>query len=773
MPKDFPQYSVSVRELVEWCFRKGDLRGERRFTGPQRALAGQRGHKDIQGSRPDGYIPEFPLSHTFVEHDDGFSWTIRGRADGFWDKPDQLLIEEIKTVTPNWDGQPRDLHWAQAKIYAAILCSQKNLPSIETQLTYLELESGMISTFRESWEAHQLLDFLNEARSTFREALKAKHDWNRLFTSHDNNLAFPHSPLREGQENIVKAVRQAIENGENCFLQAPTGLGKTIATIFPALEDASNDPNTIIFFLTARNTNKANAEHALESIRQHGGMVKSVTLGAAKDWCLDPEGACLETDCPYANGYFDRCRNALIEISKSEDNWNKSTLRHQGKDQLLCPSALSHQLAEWANVIIADYNHALDPKSRLKEFFGEESNRRIVLLIDEAHNLPDRARTMFSASISKMAVRDTLDALPKSQKLLQQCLKKILSNWPDPSIPRDIQEIVIESIPQSLISSLEKFKPAAEQFLMLNEPSTFRQSLTDTYFLINDFLQRLQTRTSADYLLQSANTIRIFCLNPNENLKAIFKNIHSVIFFSATLTPPEYFKKWLSSRPQEQEQYHSLPSPFPQDNLKIFIETSIPTQFRFRKNSAEHLTRLILKFILKIQGSQLVFFPSYDYLDLIHQHISPQLPNPQSLKIQERQSSLETQNQFIDFLAHNPENQTRIGFAVLGGIYAEGIDIPDNSLNAVTVVGVGLPQICTERNLIIDHFNESLGNSTAFDYAYTFPGMTKVIQAVGRLIRSHSDSGSALLIDPRYATSTYQNLMPPHWTPHYFTFPTP
>jgi DNA excision repair protein ERCC-2 len=755
--------------VVEWCFRSGNLGSERSFTGPQRAIRGVRGHQEIQQSRPPEYRPEVMLEWAFEAPDHSFRWTLRGRADGIWPQDSVTLIEEIKTVTPRWKGQPSEIHWAQGKIYAAIICLQQpELTAADVQLTYLEIESGLISVFRDSWTRQQLLEFIDEAAAAYTVVLERRRIWESTRTHAAAAMKFPFDSMRPGQDQIIREIDQAVSRGGIRFIQAPTGLGKTVATLFPVLQRASRLPNTTVFFLTAKNSNKANAEKALNAIRAHGGRVRSVTLGASGDWCHSDTKPCDILNCPLALGYFDRCRDAILDLEAGNDHWTKATVKDHGLKHGICPAALSHEMTGWADVIIADYNHALDPRAALREFFAEDHNRSIILLIDEAHNLPDRARKMFGSEIRRINIEQALRQLPGGMKACRQALDQALANWPIP--PDGTGPCKADEPGGALLKALRDFREAAERWLILNESTPFREALMEAYFQVYDFLQNLQTRSDSDYFLESAEALEILCLDPGPRLEKAFRRVHSVIFFSATLNPPEYYERWLC--PTLPHSTLSLPSPYPPENLQVWIETGTRTQWRSRTETAPRLARLLMRFATRVGGSLILYFPSYDYLELIHSEINSALPPDVFIHTQKRQSGPAEQQEFLDFLTEKTTGagHTRIGLAVLGGLYAEGIDLPNGLLRGVAVVGIGMPQISLERDLIRDHFAPELGTEEAFATAYIYPGITKVIQAVGRLIRSDSDTGTALLVDTRYAGEFYQSLLPSWWEPGFFVY---
>lgn len=763
MPLD--HYFISVKELVEWCFRTGDLGSSKSFFNPRRAMMGIEGHKRIQDSRPSNYISEYPVKHTFSEPDFGFEWTVRGRADGLWMTGNSTLIEEIKTVTPTWDGQAKPLHWAQAKMYGAIIAKKEKINEIEVQLTYLDIDTDTISVFREGFSKAHLEELFEIARQKYRRALDQKHNWFQKYSPSISRCGFPYSEMRTGQDAIVSNIIEAIDEGHDVMLEAPTGLGKTMATLFPTLKFAAKDRSFLPIFLTARNTNKTNAEKAIRDIQKSGAAIKSLTLGAASEWCITEEEQCDTQVCPYAIGYFDRNKDGILDLNKDYKQYDKKTVLEFGKENLLCPSALSYEMSDWANIIIADYNHIFDPKAGLKHYLMEENKRKVILIVDEAHNLPERARSMFGSSLNLFDLKNLCLRLGGSSNKLKELITDALNLAPscDPG-----GEITADKLESQFVTSLENCKTCCERLLLQLQKNKHREEIQILYFSISDFLLNYKSMKESDRLIIKSDSINIFCLDPKNYLGQSFKKCHCIILMSATLSPFEYFKRWLPIGNGTKEL--TYPSPFPEENLKVWIEDGIQTTWRARRNTAPKLSQLLTRFISKNKGSQLLFFPSYQYMDLVSDMLIEAMGENFHFKKQKRNSTQKDQTEFIEYLSNNLKSERRVGIAVLGGVFAEGIDIPNNAVKAVAVVGIGTPQVCLERNLIQEHLEEELGNAEAFNYTYVYPGIIKVIQAVGRILRSESDSGSALLIDTRYNLSTIQGLLPSWWKPKFFRF---
>jgi DNA excision repair protein ERCC-2 len=780
-----PIHTVSVRDLVEFVLRRGDLGGEREFVGSDRALAGIRGHQKIQRSRPTGYLTELPVEYQ-VEVEE-FTLHIRGRIDGLLITSERVLLEEIKTVSASWDREPDSLHWAQAKFYGFMHARENALKELVIQLVYLELPAGKITEFHQTVSFAELSDFFTATTDEYVSWLRERHHWCLARDASVAALAFPFPRYRPGQRELEVAAYRVLANGGRLFLAAPTGIGKTISTLFPAVKALGEGKLERIFYLTARTVGRAIAEKALVDLRRAGLKLRAVTLTAKQKICQREGHPCDPLTCPLAQGYYDRVKPAIREALEQEEI-TRSVLETVGQKHQVCLFELSLDVSVWADAVICDYNYVFDPQVYLRRHFTEDGGA-YGFLVDEAHNLVDRAREMFSSDIEGREIlevkRAVTRAAPRCAKALAQlhlAMRK-LSNGTESheesaeaSYPaselnlfsvkaaalREQGDGVSTSLefPESIIEPLETALDEAEKWLVKNQPADFRESLLALYFRLHSF-----RRTAEIYderfvtVIEShpAIKVRLFCLDPSLLLRKALARGKAAIFFSATLTPVDYYRTLLGGALEDP--VLQLASPFPPENLAVLIHDRIQTHFKGRAESLGDVVAAIGTLVQARRGNYLAYFPSYQYL------------NDALREFQARHSKIPalvqrpgmTERERDDFLAafSVEHGETLVGFAVLGGIFGEGIDLVGERLIGAVIVGVGLPQLCIERDLIRDYFQQQ--NAMGFEYAYTFPGMNRVLQAVGRVIRSENDHGVVLLIDARFNEVRYRRLFPAWW----------
>ncbi len=780
-----PIHTVSVRELVEFVLRRGDLGGEREFVGSDRALAGIRGHQKIQRSRPTGYLTELPVEHR-VEVEE-FTLLIRGRIDGLLITSERVLLEEIKTVSGTWDHQADPLHWAQAKFYGFMHARENALKELALQLVYLELPAGKVTEFRETFSFAELSEFFAATTAEYVSWLRERHHWCLARNASTGALAFPFPQYRPGQRELAVAAYRVLANGGRLFLAAPTGIGKTISTLFPAVKALKEGKLERIFYLTARTVGRAIAEKALVDLRRAGLKLRAVTLTAKAKVCVREGHPCDPLTCPLARGYFDRVKPAIREALEQEEI-TRSVLEAVGQKHQVCPFELSLDVSVWVDAIICDYNYVFDPQVYLHRHFAEDGGA-YAFLVDEAHNLVDRARDMFSADIESQEIlevkRAIAKAAPRCAKALTQ-LRTALRTLGHATEPQDepveasdpsaelnlfptktatIQKQhngVCTSLefPESIIEPLEAALDEAEKWLVKNQPAEFREALLALYFRLHSF-----RRTAEVYderfvtIIESQPTIkvRLFCLDPSLLFRKALARGKAAIFFSATLTPMDYYRTLLGGEPDDP--VLQLASPFPPENLAVLIQDRIQTHFKGRAESIGDVVAAIGTLVQGRRGNYLVYFPSYQYLNDVLREF--QVKHPTIPVLVQRPGMTEPERDAFLAAFSVEHGETLVGFAVLGGIFGEGIDLVGERLIGAVIVGVGLPQLCVERDLIRDYFQQQ--NSAGFEYAYTFPGMNRVLQAIGRVIRSETDRGVVLLIDARFNEVRYRRLFPAWW----------
>jgi DNA excision repair protein ERCC-2 len=754
-PSALPLIRVSVRELVEFILRVGGLGRESVFVGPRRALEGARAHQRIQKSRPPDYEAEVFLTHDIATPT--IILRVSGRIDGLTRALDQWRIEEIKTLSRPHHGETDPLHWAQAKVYGALLGLTEAKPpdAFELQLTYLELASGKISEFRQIAARAELESFFNGLVVDYLVWAEAQAAWEIRRDGSIAALPFPFPNYRPGQRQLAVAVYRAIRDGKRLLAEAPTGIGKTVSVLYPAIKALGEGKVRKIFYLTARTIGRAIAQGTLTALRGAGLQLRSVTLTARDKICFKEGDACEALECPYATAYYDRIKPAL-RAALDAQALDRGALEALARRHGVCPFELSLDAARWADLIICDYNYAFDPGSYLRRFFDDDPGG-YVFLVDEAHNLPDRARDMFSAEISTHGMKEDAEtirpAAPEAAEMLG-ALRKAIDEQGAAALPEPIQSIA------------QNFLAAAERTLVQNQPGPAHDRLLERYFEATSFLRTAEIE-DAGYakILEpglevrgAARTLRLFCADPSNQLKEPLKRADATIFFSATLSPLDYFGEILGGG-QATERLR-LQSPFPCENLQVVIHQKIETTLKQRAQSAEAVAKVIAQACAQRMGNYLVFFSSFQYLQDVFEKVRP-LTSAKLLAQSPNMGERERED-FLKSFAREP-TETQIGFAVLGGIFGEGIDLAGDRLIGAIIVGVGLPQLCLERDLIAERF--SARGLEGYDFAYRFPGMNRVLQAAGRVIRTETDRGFVLLIDRRFGEARYRELFPPHWQP--------
>ena len=785
-----PTHTISVRDVVEFVLRQGDLGGRREFVGSDRALAGIRGHQKIQRSRPSGYLTELPVEHTLETAE--FTLQIRGRIDGLLLTSGRVLLEEIKTVPGTWDHAADPLHWAQAKFYAFMHAREHAVTEVVIQLVYLELPAGRVTEFRETWAFGGLADFFAATTAVYVDWLRERHHWCLARNAAIAALHFPFPAYRPGQRDLAVAAYRVLASGGRLFLAAPTGIGKTISVLFPAVKALGGGKLERIFYLTARTVGRAIAEQALADLRRAGLKLRAVTLTAKEKVCVRAGHPCDPLTCPLALGYYDRVKPALREALEREEI-TRAGLEAVGQQHQVCPFELSLDLSVWADAVICDYNYVFDPQVYLRRHFAEDGGA-YGFLIDEAHNLVDRAREMFSAELDgeeilavKRALKQTaprcLRALRQLHTVMQKSghisSKEASFAASDPAVELNLFPVQPGTIraanqgdqegwgvsphpefPDELIEPLENALDAAEAWLVKNQPAEFREALLALYFQMRAFRRTAEVYDERFVTLVEngpAMKVRLFCLDPSRLVRKALARGKAAIFFSATLTPVDYYRSLLGGEPEDP--VLQLPSPFPPENLAVLIQDRIQTHFKGRADSLAEVVEAVGTLVQGRRGNYLVYFPSYHYLNAIRQAFQLRYPSI-PVRVQRPGLTEAEREAFLAAFAVEP-GATLVGFAVLGGIFGEGIDLVGERLIGAVIVGVGLPQLCVERNLIREYYEQQ--NAAGFDYAYTFPGMNRVLQAIGRVIRSETDRGVVLLIDARFNEVRYRRLFPPWW----------
>lgn len=761
------EIKLSVRNLVEFILRSGNI--DSQFMSNSSALEGTRAHQKVQKDNTDkGYTPEMTLKYSVTYH--GFNFMIEGRADGIITKDDTIIVDEIKSTSrplEHIDENYSDTHWAQAKCYAFIYCVQNNMKEIGVQLTYFQLESEEIKQFIKPFTRKELETFFYNLMDQYLVWASLTRDWVERRDSSIKALTFPFETYRRGQRALAVSVYKTIAENKKLFVQAPTGIGKTISTLFPAIKAMAEGLTSKIFYLTAKTIVREVAEEAFSQMQDKGLAFKIVTLTAKDKICFQEEMICDPDHCEYAKGHFDRINNAILDLVQQENTFTRPVIENHARKHKICPFEFSLDLTLWSDCVICDYNYVFDPRVYLKRFFSDNGGD-YTFLIDEAHNLVDRARSMFSAELYKKPILELKRLFKDADPVIAQSLSKLNTHMISlRKLADDDHPYIQKEEPKDFYPLIMKFINQSEEWLVKNEGSELHEKLLELYFNALTFMRTAEFYDDR-YITYAENTredtkIKLFCLDPSHLLSEAIKRGRTAIFFSATLSPLDYFSEILGGGTDSYKL--SLPSPFEVNNRILLIADTISTKFRNREKTYPDIANCIKTVLDQKPGNYIVYFPSYKYMNEVHDVFAETYPDVNAIK-QSTDMNEEDREIFLNLFRPKPTNTKDgiLGFCVLGGIFSEGVDLKHEGLIGSIIVGVGLPQICFERNIIRDYFNEK--NNCGYEYSYLYPGMSKVLQAAGRVIRTETDKGVIVLIDERFSNRSYLQLFPKEWFPN-------
>lgn len=754
---------ISIRNLVEFIMRHGNI--DNRYTSSIKAIEGIRGHQRVQKSYGDNYTAEVPLKYKLTYED--LEIIVEGRADGILIEDDKTIIDEIKTTTKDLlliDENTNPLHWAQAKCYGYIYSMQNELDNIDIQITYYNIDTKSTRILRQSYTLKDLEEFFFWLIDEYKSWAQLENDWVNKRNKSIKELKFPFENYRPGQRELAVRVYKSIIDSKKCFAQAPTGTGKTISTLFPAIKAMGENETSKIFYLTAKTITREVAQNTISLMRKKDLNLKSVTITAKEKICKMEEVNCNPEYCPYANGYFDRINNSLKDILAKYNDYSKENIEKISEEYILCPFELSLDLTNLSDVIICDYNYVFDPRVYLKRFFDTKTTN-YTFLIDEAHNLVDRAREMYSATLNEEKFIKVKKLISKKDKRITRVIKEIQSYFEDKLedlTTVDENDLVESEAPLELCEILSSFIKFVDEYLARTNEEN--EELMDLYFDVYSFLSisDFYDKNYTTIYIKTFNgmSIKIYCVNPQKVIEEKMKKAKSNIIFSATLIPMDYFMKMYSY--DEEDFIINLKSPFDVNNRLLMIGDNVATTYNKRFETSEDIASYIANCVQAKKGNYMVFFPSYKYMELVFDKMKENYPNINT-SIQESNMSEEEKEEFLSMFDED-NKETHVGFCVLGGHFSEGIDLTNDKLIGVIIVGVGMPQIGIERDIIKEHMKDS---NKGFDYAYVYPGMIKVLQAAGRCIRTDDDKGVILLLDNRYSQRRYQSLFPYEWYPNF------
>lgn len=762
------QVKISVRSLVEFIFRSGDISGGEGSFSKEAMQEGARIHKKIQGKMGSKYQAEVPLKFDMVKPD--FILTIEGRADGILTEDTAVTIDEIKGVYKKLDTleEPIYVHKAQAMCYAYMYALKEELSQISVQMTYCNLDTEEIKRFKETYTFEELKSWFHKLVDAYCIWTQFDVDNRRLRNASIENLEFPYA-YRDGQRDMAGSVYLSIKRRQNLFVQAPTGIGKTMATVFPAVKAMGDGYGEKLFYLTAKTIARGVAVDALEILRKQGLHFRSVLITAKEKICPLEEMQCDPEYCPYAKGHYDRINDAVYDCITHECNITREVLTDHANKHMVCPFEMGLDVSLFVDGIICDYNYVFDPRVKLRRYFAEGAKGEFLFLVDEAHNLVERASSMYSAAIYKedflMMRRLLLPYNAKIGKLLGGCnkemlaFKKICDNEKGYSLITDIGSLHLKLL--RLHAQLESFLEESKEIPALKSHA---EEILEFYFKINQFLNiyELVDESYEIYAEQVNDTsfmLKLYCIHPANNLSDCIEKGNATIFFSATMLPITYYKELLHN--QEEDYAIYIPSPFPQKNRGLFAGIDVSSRYKLR-GPAQYgkMARYLDYMVRSKKGNYMAFFPSYKMLnDVYEMALSLGLLSDIEVICQSANLSEEDREAFLERFREDEEPV--LGFCILGGIFSEGIDLVGERLIGAAIIGTGLPMVCNEREIQQNFFENREGNG--FEYAYLYPGMNKVQQAAGRVVRTMEDKGVILLLDDRFVTQQVVDTFPAEW----------
>ena len=758
-----PIVRISVRNLVEFILRNGDLVNGSSASDKEAMLKGSRLHRKIQKQMGSHYQPEVSLKKD-TEYDD-LILRVEGRADGIFSQDDRFCIDEIKGVYKNLElmEEPVPVHRAQALCYAWIYLDEHELEEIDVQMTYVHLDTEVIKRFRETLTRAELRQWYKELTDSYHRWLAYQIEWRKKRNESMENLDFPFT-YRKGQREMVSGIYHAISKKEQIFIQAPTGVGKTMSAVFPAVRAIGQGMAETVFYLTARTITRTVAQDAFEILRDRGLLFKVVTITAKEKLCFCDKPECDPEKCPYAKGHYDRINDAVYELWTTEQSFERETLLRHAQKRQVCPFEMSLDLAIWMDGVICDYNYVFDPNVCLKRFFGENVSGNYLFLIDEAHNLVDRGREMYSASICLDDVIETRKSVKPYSRKLWKKLGKVKKQMEE--LKQNCSEWKVQENAGVLPVSLLSMQGELDQLLEEPPSQELVDGILDFYFEVRDFLN-ISELVDDNYVVYTAFGEdgrfyeKLFCVNPAENLQKCLDKGNSTVFFSATLLPLQYYRKMLSTRSENFGMY--VESPFEQSKRLLMICRDVSSKYTRRGYEEYHkIAEYIARMSWQKKGNYMVFFPSYRLMEDVYQVYQDEFSVSWVRCISQHASMTELEREeFLNEFTEESE-ETLVGFCVMGGIFSEGIDLSGDRLIGTEVGGTGLPQVSCEREILKDYYDEK--GEQGFDYAYRYPGMNKVLQAAGRVIRTKEDTGTILLLDERFLNRDYRNLFPGEWS---------
>lgn len=783
---------ISVRNLVEFVLRAGSI-DNRKAAAPENAMQeGGRIHRMIQRRMGADYHAEVALRYPYDT--EKYTIIIEGRADGIIEDNLQtpVTVDEIKGTYQELHKikEAYAVHVAQAKCYAYIYARQKQLKEIRVRMTYCNMDTEEIKYFHFDFQIDELEKWFSQVMEQYRKWADFTFEWKRIRQESIRDMQFPF-PYREGQRELVTYVYQTIYHKRKLYIEAPTGVGKTISTVFPSVKALGEGMGEKIFYLTAKTITRTVADDTFQLLRGYGLRFKTVMLTAKDKICFMEETECNPEYCPYANGHYDRINDAVYDMLTGLDNFNRESIESYAQKHMVCPFEMCLDMSLFSDAIICDYNYVFDPHVYLKRFFADGVKGDYLFLIDEAHNLVERGREMYSASLCKedfLHLKRTMKGLDsKMERHLERCNKELLV------LKRECETYKTEEYIDAFTAPLQRLGAAMEAYLEEHDgqhtgqegtghTKEIRADVLDFYFQVAHFLD-IYERVDENYVIYSeiraegSFALKLFCVNPTVNLRECMMKGRSTILFSATLLPIQYYKSLLGAAEGDYEVYAK--SVFDPNRKALFIGSDVTSKYSRRTDMEFYnIASYINEIVKNRHGNYLIFFPSHSFLQQVYEIFEDYFLDRENMEciLQEDYMNEKAREEFLQRFSGNDhcdlasviqmdieveEEKSLLGFCVLGGIFGEGIDLKNDSLIGAIIVGTGLPQVCNEREILKNYFDEA--GDSGFDYAYRYPGMNKVLQAAGRVIRTAQDVGIVALLDERFLNRSYQRMFPREW----------
>lgn len=756
------QIKISVRNLVEFVLRSGDIDNRRGKSGQKEAMQeGSRIHRKIQRRMGASYQPEVPLKIELQK--EKYQLLIEGRADGIIIEETGVIVDEIKGVYMDVQvlEKPIEVHLAQAKCYAYIFAKQQELKEIGVQMTYCNLDTEEIRRFQEQYSFEEISQWFEMVIGMYERWADFQYEARIERNASIGKLEFPY-PYREGQKELASGVYRTIKREKNLFIQAPTGTGKTITTVFPAVKAVGEALADKIFYLTAKTITRTVAKETFDLLRKQGYLGRVITITAKEKLCMCEEMDCNPVNCPYAQGHYDRVNEAVFDLLHKERDITREVLIEQAEEFRVCPFELCLDTTLWVDDIICDYNYVFDPNVYLKRFFAEGVKGEYLFLIDEAHNLVERGREMYSAVLYKedfLKIKKIMrEYSRKCVKALEKCNSHLLE------LKRQCDNYEILENLGAFIFLLMQLGAALEEFFLKDISFPEKKEVQEFYLELRHFLNMYE-RVDENYVVYTEHEtdgrfkVKLYCVDTAVNLQECLDKGRSTVFFSATLLPIQYYKKLLSTKEDNYAVYAK--TVFSKEQRLLVIGTDVSSKYT-RRNEREFtkIARYIYETAKGRKGNYMAFFPSYKMMGQVLEKFYALNLGEMDCVVQESGMREEEREEFLEAFRREREN-TLIGFCVMGGIFSEGIDLKNEALIGAVIVGTGLPQISNEREILKNYYDKRYGEG--FDYAFRYPGMNKVLQSAGRVIRTVEDKGVIVLSDERFLQREYLSMFPREW----------